>query len=139
MKSPFGRDRKQRDLARRALLRGEQISIDCRLRRTSARGWGPWTDATVTLGAAPDGYVNWHADDPIAVGLPSTRGPVDATFTEIDHVGTRPVRFRTEAFWGMDGQIVVLTAERATTELAVRAELTDPLLDRVKEQLDLAG
>ena len=135
LQSPFGRDRRQRDLLRIALLRGEQVAVDCRLRRTSARGWGPWTDALVTLEAGTNGAVTWHADDPIAVGLPSTRGPVDATFTEIKHVWTRTARFRAEAFWGMEDTIVVLTAERATTELAVHPELTASLFERVREQL----
>ena len=135
LQSPFGRDRRQRDLLRIALLRGEQVTVHCRLRRTSARGWGPWTDALVTLEAGTTGAVTWHADDPIAVGLPSTRGPVDATFTEIKHVWTRTARFRAEAFWGMEDTIVVLTAERATTELAVHPELAASLFERVREQL----
>ena len=135
LQSPFGRDRRQRDLLRIALLRGEQVAVDCRLRRTSARGWGPWTDALVTLEAGPNGAIIWHADDPIAVGLPSTRGPVEATFAEIKHVWTRTARFRAEAFWGMEDTIVVLTAERATTELAVHPELTASLFERVREQL----
>ncbi len=114
------------------------MALGCRLRRTSARGWGAWTDAVVTVGAGPEGRVAWHADDPIAVGLPSTRGPVDATFTEIDDVWARAVRFRTEAFWGMDAEIVVLTAERATTELALPPELSGPAIDRLREQFGLA-
>ena len=135
LRAPFGRDRRQRDERRRALLRGDQVVLDGRLRRTSARGWGPWTETVLTLGALPDGPVNWHADDPIAVGLPSIRGPVDATFTEIDDVWTRDIRFRTEAFWGMEGQIIVLAAERATTELAVPAEQAGPLHQRIRTQL----
>lgn len=134
---PFGPGRRQRDARRRALRRGERVALDGRMRRTSARGWGPWTDVVLTLGAVPDGPVDWHADDPVAVGLPSTRGPVDATFTEIDDVWLRPVRFRSEAFWGMDGEIVVLTAERATTELAVPGMVTRLVFERVREQLGL--
>ena len=107
------------------------------MRRTSARGWGPWTEVVLTLGAAPDGPVNWHADDPVAVGLPATRGPVDATFTAIDDVWLRPVRFRTEAFWGLHGEILVLAAERTTTELALPAALTGPFVERVRDQLGL--
>lgn len=111
------------------------MTLDGRLRRTSARGWGPWTDVALTLGALPDGPVRWHADDPIAVGLPATRGPVDVTFSDIDEVWSRDVRFRTEAFWGMEGRILVLAAERATTEVAVTPVLTGPLLERIREQL----
>ncbi|MCU1497933.1 MAG: hypothetical protein JWM47_1886 [Acidimicrobiales bacterium] len=135
----LGRGRRRQDLRRRALLRGEVVELDCQLRRTSARGWGPWTPATVTLGSLPDGIVNWHADDPIAVGLPAVRGPVDATFSEIDEVWLRPVRFRTEAFWGMDADIVVLRSERATTELALAPNLTGAVTERLRDQLGLTA
>ncbi|HEX2577486.1 MAG TPA: hypothetical protein VHK88_14120 [Aquihabitans sp.] len=135
LSSPFGRDRRERDDRRRSLRRGEAVTVACRLRRTSARGWGPWTPAELTLGPVPDGPVGWHADDPIAVGLPATRGPVDARFDDIDDVWSRDVRFRTEAFWGMDGGIIVLAAERATTEVAVPPELLGPLLERLQSQL----
>lgn len=134
---PFGPGRRSRDARRGALLRGAEVVLEGRLRRTSARGWGPWTDVVLSLGSAPDGPVSWHADDPVAVGLPATRGPVDATFTDIDDVWPRPVRFRTEAFWGMDGEIVVVTAEGATTELALPGPVTAPFVERVREQLGL--
>ena len=50
----------------------------------------------------------------------------------------RPVRFRTEAFWGMDAEIVVLTSERATTELALAPDVTAPVVERLREQLGVA-
>lgn len=86
----------------------------------------------LSLGALPDGPARWHVEDPIAVGLPSTHGPVSATFIEIGDVHIRPVRFRTEAFWGMDADIVVLTSERGTTELAVPQDLTDLVASRLR-------
>ena len=135
--NPFGRSRRRRDERRRALVRGEAISIDCRLRRTSARGWGPWTDAVLSLGALPDGVVRWHVDDPVAVGLPAIRGAIDAGFVDIDEVWQRPVRFQTEAFWGMEGEIVVLHAERTTTELACEPAFTHPVADRLRDLLGL--
>lgn len=134
---PFGRGRRQREERRASLVRGDLVPVECRLRRTSARGWGPWTDAVVTLGALPDGDAEWHVDDPIAVGLPVTRGPVDARFTDIDEVWLRAVRFRTEAFWGMDADIVVLRAERATTELACDPDLTVAIAARLRALLGL--
>lgn len=106
-----------------------------RLRRTSARGWGPWTDSIINIGPLPDAPVSWHVEDPITVGLPSTHGPVNADFVQIGRVTLRPVRFRTEAFWGLDAQIIVLQAERTTTELAVAPHLTQPMYDRLVDQL----
>jgi hypothetical protein len=136
---PFGRGRRRRDADRRALLRGQAVEVTGKLRRTSARGWGPWTDATIVLEALPDGMAWWHVDDPVAVGLPTTRGPVDAAFAEVDEVRLRAVRFRTEAFWGMDGDIVVISTERATTELALAPDLTAPVADRLRDLLGLVA
>lgn len=109
-----------------------------KLRRTSARGWGAWTDATLAFGPAPDGDVRWHVDDPIAVGLPATRGPVTVTLVEIDEVWRRAPRFRTEAFHGMEADIVVLTSERGTVELALAGELTGPVVERLRGHLGLS-
>lgn len=106
-----------------------------RLRRTSARGWGAWTDATLAFGPSPDGPVRWHVDDPIAVGLPATRGPVTVTLVDVDEVRRRAVRFRTEAFFGMDADIVVLTSERGTVELALPADLVGPVEERLRVHL----
>lgn len=106
-----------------------------KLRRTSARGWGAWTDATLSFGPSPHGAVRWHVDDPIAVGLPATRGPVTMTLVDIDEVWSRAVRFRTEAFFGMDADIVVLASERATVELALPVDLTGPVVDRLRAHL----
>jgi len=132
---PTSRHRREQDLLRGALLRGEHVEVDCRLRRTSPRGWGPWTDALLNVGPLPDGAVSWHVEDPISVGLPSKLGVVNADFVEIDAVDLRPVRFRSEAFWGLDGDIVVLRSERATTELALPEPLLQPLYTRLAAQL----
>ena len=110
-----------------------------KLRRTSARGWGAWTDATLAFGPSPAGPVRWHVEDPIAVGLPATRGPVTVTLVDIDEVWSRAVRFRTEAFFGMEADIVVLTSERGTVELALPVELTSPVVGSLRAQLGLAA
>ena len=107
---PFNRGRRQRNSLRGALLRGEALELPGRLRRTSPRGWGPWTEAHVTLPPIGEQWAEWHVDDPVAVGVSIIHGPVDERFTDIEHIGTRPVRFRSEAFWGMEADIVVLTA-----------------------------
>ena len=135
----FGRGRRERDSLRRAVVRGEAVVLEVRLRRTSARGWGPWTPAELRLGALPDGLASWHAEDPVAVGLPTVHGAVDAAFGDVDDVWTRPVRFRTEAFWGGDSQIVVVPSERTTIELSVDPELTEPVVDRLKDLLGLSS
>lgn len=135
MINPFGKAKRRREERRRALVRGEAVEIDCQLRRTSARGWGPWTPGEVVLGALPDGVATWHVDDPVAVGLASVHGPVDARFADVEHVWLRPVRFQTEAFWGMDAQIVVLEGERSTVEVAVEPDLVDPLAERLGDLL----
>ncbi len=133
MINPFGKAKRRRAALRRSLVRGEPVDVECRLRRTSARGWGPWTPGEVVLGALPDGIASWHVDDPVAVGLPSVHGPVDARFADVDAVWLRPVRFQTEAFWGMDSQILVLEGERSTVELAVAPDLVEPLAERLED------
>lgn len=96
--------------------------MPCKLRRTSARGWGAWTDAELVFAAHPDVGVRWQAEDPIAVGCPITRGPVDMAFADVTEVYLRSVRFQTEAFFGRDAEIVVVASGRGTIELALRTE-----------------
>ena len=107
------------------------MEVACKLRRTSARGWGPWTDGVVHLGPPPNGRAEWHVDDPVAVGFSSTAGPVDQRFDEVTDVYLRSVRFRTEAFWGMEADIVVVASDRGTIELAVRPPDSDALASRL--------
>jgi hypothetical protein len=103
----------------RALEHGDPVGVPCRLRRTSARGWGPWTRAVLVLGAPGSGLARWTTDDAVAVGFASTNESVDLPFEEVSDVYLRSVRFRTEAFWGTDGDIVVAASERGTIEVAV--------------------
>ena len=135
--NPFGRERRARAALLRSLIRGDEVEVSCQLRRTSARGWGPWTEARVVAGSLVDGNATWHVDDPIAVGAPSVSGPVATRFTGFDEVWLRPVRFRTEAFWGMDAEIIVLKGERKTIELACDPTFSDHLADRLRDLLDL--
>jgi hypothetical protein len=90
-----------------------------RLRRTSARGWGPWTPGAIWLPAPGLDVPTWSADDAVAVGFASTNERVVLPFEAVSDVYLRQVRFRTEAFWGMDNDIVVVVAEPATMEVAV--------------------
>ncbi len=139
LRLPFGKGARARDERRRALLRGDDVELTARLRRTSARGWGPWTDVDLYLGPIPDGQAWWHAEDPVAVGLASTRGPVDVSFAEVNEIWRRPVRFQTEAFWGMEADIVVVIAERSTTELALSPDLSAGVEDRLRDLFGLDG
>lgn len=135
LRRPFERSRPDRDRTRREVVRGREVDVHGRLRRTSARGWGPWTDVRLALGPIPDGAVTWHVEDPVAVGLPATRGRVDADFAGTTRITVRPVRFPTEAFWGMDADIIVVQSERATTEIALPGALLGPVHERLVEQL----
>ena len=45
------------------------------------------------------------------------------------------MRFKSEAFWGMEGQIVVLTEERVTTELSFPSPVTEPMVQRLRTHL----
>lgn len=109
------------------------MRVPCRIRRTSARGWGPWTEAVVALGAIPDGEARWSTGDAVAVGFASTNTHVDLPFEEVSDVFLRSVRFRTEAFWGMDNDIVVVVSERGTIEVAVTPGDAEAVAARIDE------
>ncbi len=127
----FGRARKARAALAAALETGTAVTLECSGRRTSPRGWGPWTPLVVHVGATAADGAWWHADDPLAMGFAPGRGPVDVAFSAVTAVWVRPVRFQAEAFHGMDGEIVVVEGERSTVELAVPAELVAPLAARL--------
>ena len=73
----------------------------------------------MVLGVPPHGEASWTTNDAVAVGFASTNDRVDLPFEEVSDVYLRSVRFRTEAFWGMHNDIVVVPSERGTLELAV--------------------
>ena len=135
LRGRFGAGKGKREARHRALLRGEAVALPCRLRRTSARGWGPWTPGLLVLGALPDGIARWRVEDPIAVGFPITRGAIDLAFSEVSDVYLRSIRFQTEAFYGKDGDIVVVASDRGTIEVALPTEDTEPAYDRLDELL----
>lgn len=115
------------------MLRGEPVTIDAWLRRTSARGWGPWTEAVLALGAVSGGEARWQVADPTAVGLAATHGPVDEAFGAETEIYVRPVRFRTERFWRAGGDIVVVDADGPRIEVAVPPGLADAVAERLVE------
>ena len=45
---------RRRERARRSrLAAGQSVALLGRMRRTTTRGWGPWTDGSLLLGALP--------------------------------------------------------------------------------------
>jgi hypothetical protein len=132
------RNRKHDGALRAKLSQGGTVRVPCRLRRTSARGWGPWTEGALKLGPIPDGEARWSTDDPVAVGFASTNTHVDLPFEEVSDVYLRSVRFRTEAFWGMENDIIVVASERGTVEVAVPPGDAEAVASRVAELLQLA-
>ncbi|MCU1452390.1 MAG: hypothetical protein JWN46_536 [Acidimicrobiales bacterium] len=122
------RERRER-LAR--LAADEPVVVPCRLRRTTTRGWGPWTTGTLLLGEAASGAAEWQVEDPAAVGLTWAKARRPSPFVDVAGVELRRVRFREEAFHGMDAQIIVVTADRSTTEVALPPDETDPVYDRL--------
>lgn len=132
---PFRGARHRAEAVRSSLADGGAGSVPCKLRRTSARGWGAWTDAELLFAEHPDVEVRWRAEDPIAVGFPITRGPVDMAFGEVTEVYLRSVRFQTEAFFGRDAEIVVVASDRGTIELAVRTEEAPIVAERLEGML----
>ena len=135
LRSRFGGVRRRDGDLRAELSRGGPVRVPCRLRRTSARGWGPWTEGAVLVGAVPDGGARWTTDDAVAVGFASTNDRVDLPFEEVSDVYLRSVRFRTEAFWGLANDIVVVASERGTVEVAVRPGDAEAVAARLVELL----
>lgn len=131
MRRWFGRAKRERAEQLLRLELGEPVVQAASMRRTSSRGWGPWTDVELHLGAGPDEGAWWHAEDPLAVGFAPARGPVDVAIAAVTSVWCRPVRFSTEAFFGMDAEIVVVEGERTTLEFALDPDLTGPVAARL--------
>ena len=106
--------------------------MPCHIRRTSSRGWGPWIAGSLALPAT--GAATFVAEDPLKRSLVSGRAggtgpvPVDGPGS----LATRPVRFRGEAFYGIDGDVIVLTTERNVTELATEPAETELITTRLR-------
>ncbi len=83
------------------------------------------------LGARGEGKAEWTATDALAVGLRPSRAIKTFRVTEVVRVVVRPARFREEAFYGPDTDIVVVTAERSVTEFCVPPEEVDEVSDRL--------
>jgi hypothetical protein len=75
------------------------------------------------------------AADPLKRSLVSGRaggtGPVPVEGPGA--LAMRPVRFRGEAFYGLDGDVIVLTTERHVSELATEPDDTELIAARLRE------
>ena len=122
MKGRHGRSR--RDVRVRLLLlaAGQEVEVPCRLRRTSARGWGPWTDGVLLLAQRGDHRAEWRVTDGLAVGLTPSKAGQAFPVADVVNVAIRTARFREEAFHGPGTEILVVTADRSVTEFCVPAE-----------------
>jgi hypothetical protein len=87
----------------------------------------------LVLGAPSSRLARWSTDDPVAVGFAPTSDPVDLPFEAVSDVYLRSVRFRTEAFWGMQNDIVVIASERGTIEVAVSPGGADLVASRLAQ------
>jgi hypothetical protein len=114
------------------LAAGEAVDVPCHIRRTSSRGWGPWVVGELALPA--EGAASFVAADPLKRSLVSGRaggsGPVPVEGPGA--LARRPVRFRGEAFYGIDGEVIVATTERHVTELATEPADTDLIATRLR-------
>jgi hypothetical protein len=127
-----GRGRRRAQQRHEQLAAGEAVEVPCHIRRTSSRGWGPWVEGQLVLPASDS--PSFVAGDPLKRSLVSGRaggsGPVPVEGPGA--VTTRPVRFRGEAFYGIDGDVIVLTTERHVSELATEPYDTELITDRLR-------
>ena len=66
---PVLSSRRERPDRQRRLDAGEPVELAARIRRTTTRGWGPWTDGALLLAARTGGKSRWRVADPTAIGL----------------------------------------------------------------------
>ncbi|MBV9953437.1 MAG: hypothetical protein JO291_15895 [Acidimicrobiia bacterium] len=127
----FGRGRRRVQERHDKLAAGEAVDVPCQIRRTSSRGWGPWVVGELALPAT--GPASFVAADPLKRSLVSGRaggsGPVPVEGPGA--LARRAVRFRGEAFYGIDGEVIVLTTERNVTELATEPDDTELIATRL--------
>ena len=108
----------------------------CHLRRTSSRGWGPWVPGELSLPSPGSGtaHPQFTVADPMKRALVSGRaggtGPVPVEGP--GSLATRAVRFKGEAYYGLDADVIVLTTERHTSEIATDPSETDLVAQRLR-------
>ena len=131
MRWPVLTRRREQAERRRRLAAGEPVDLTARIRSTTTRGWGPWTDGVVLLGPRHGGANQWRVDDPTAIGLTADQGAATTPFADLEQVTLRDVRFKEEAFYGHGGSIIVVTNDRSTIEIALPPAETGEALVRL--------
>ena len=128
-----GRGRRTAISRRSALHTGGAVDIAGRMRRTSARGWSPWIVGVARLPGPEGGTAYFVADTPGDVALVSGRagrsGPIPLARSA--RLTRRDVRFKGEAYYGDDAQIIVLHGDPAVTELDLDPADIDAVVDRL--------
>jgi len=128
---PLLSSRRDRSDRQRRLDAGEPVDLAARIRRTTTRGWGPWTDGELLLAGRTGGKSRWRVADPTAIGLTADQASDAREFDDIERVTLRDVRFREEAFYGQGGSIIVVSAGRSTMEIALPPAQTGEVLVRL--------
>ena len=131
MRWPVLSSRRERHDRQRRLDAGEPVELAARIRRTTTRGWGPWTDGALLLAARAGGKSRWWVADPTAIGLTADQDSDARDFDDVERVTLRDVRFREEAFYGQGGSIIVVSANRSTMEIALPPSQTGEALVRL--------
>jgi hypothetical protein len=128
---PVLSSRRERHDRQRRLDAGEPVELAARIRRTTTRGWGPWTDGALLLAARTGGKSRWRVADPTAIGLAADQTSDGWEFDDVERVTLRDVRFREEAFYGQGGSIIVVSTDRSTMEIALPSAETGEALVRL--------
>lgn len=131
MSPVWGRKKREQEERRERLLDGRAVGVACRLRRTTARGWGEWTVGHLALPAAGAHQAEFRADDPSAAGLVSRQAEAPVVLEGPLEVAVRTVRYKAEAFHGADAEIIIATAPRRVVEIALAPEDVEATASRL--------
>lgn len=136
VRRPFGRRRREAEERRARLVSGEAVELACRLRRTTARGWGEWTVGLLSLPDTDAGAASFSAADPASAGLVSRHAEAPVVLAGPLEVSVRGVRYKAEAFHGDAAEIIVVTAPRRVVEIALEPDEVEAVAQRLSALTD---
>jgi len=120
--------------ARRDLLAGDgAVELPCKARRTTSRGWGAWVDGRLRLPGPGGDQPEFVVDDPATVALVTRHGAAPVVLEHPLEVEVRDVRYKAEAFYGPEAEILVATSPRRVVEIALPPEETEAVARRLAE------